>query len=138
MQILSVGDSWSAGVWGVVDEKHTVTGSGYKLELSKIGNVTNIWGFNNSQALDTIVKYYDNYDVILFFVTDPFRDITHYKKSYSFFVNDFRTAGELLAVHNALLESIIQSTKRIGNKIKLIGGCQTLTHRNESNIIIPN
>ena len=136
MQILSVGDSWSAGVWDIVDGKHTVVDSGYKKELYKLGNLTNIWGFNNNQALHNISKYYNNYDIILFFVTDPLRDITDYEKSYSFFVNDFRTAGELLAVHHALLEATIQSAKRFGDKVKLIGGCQTLTHKTDENIIV--
>lgn len=136
MRILSVGDSWSAGVWDVIDGTHTVTGSGYKTELSQLGEVTNIWGFNNSHSLDVISRYHNEYDVVLFFVTDPLRDISDHEKIYSFYVNDFRTAGELLAVHSALLESTIQSAKRYGNKVKLIGGCQTLTHRNDCNIII--
>ena len=136
MHILSVGDSWSAGVWDIVDGKHVVTEPGYKNELSTIGEVTNIWGFSNSQALDTIIKYHDNYDIVLFFVTDPFRDISDYEKNYSFYVNNLNTADELLAVHSSLLESTIQASRRFGDKVKLIGGCQTLVHRNDENIII--
>jgi len=136
MHILSVGDSWSAGAWNIVDDKHVVDDIGYQHELNKIGKVTNYWTFNNNQALQNLYNHHHHYDVVLFFVTDPFRDITHYKKPYSFFVNDILTAGELLTAHNVLLESTMQALNSFGSKVKVIGGCQTLTHRDDKNIVV--
>lgn len=136
MHILSVGDSWSAGVWDVNNEKHNVVDKGYQQQLNEIGTVKNIWSYNNNQALQNLYLHHEDYDVVLFFFTDPFRDITHYKRRYSFFVNDILTAGELLSSHAALLESTMQALNAFGSKVKVIGGCQNLNHRDDKNIIV--
>jgi len=136
MRILSVGDSWAAGIWDIRGGKHVNTGPGYVKQLNKIAEVDVMWGWNNQEALFNIAKHHHDYDVVLFFVTDPFRDITNPKKHYSFYVNDFLTADELIKANETLLESTIQSANSFEANIKLIGGCHSLKHRNDSNIII--
>jgi len=137
MRILSVGDSWCAGVWDVVDDKHTLVDEGYQKIVKKHAKIKTCYGFSNREAVQNVIKYHKKFDLVLFFVTDPFRDLSNPDANHSFFIKEILTANELLTAHRVLLESTIQSLNAIDADIRLIGGCQSLNHRSEDNIIIP-
>lgn len=135
MRILSIGDSWSAGVWDVVDGKHKSVDIGYQKILQKYATVDNFWAFSNKESIINFEKYYKEYDIVLFFVTDPLRDLSSSLKSYAFNMDGIKTVDDLNFAHKILLNSTLQYLKYYKN-LYLIGGCQSLLHLQDENILI--
>jgi hypothetical protein len=134
MKILSIGDSWSAGVWGTIDEQYKPVDAGYLTTLRNYAHVDNYWNFSNKQSIINFEKHY-NHDVVLFFVTDPLRDLAASMQAYNFMIGDIKTANDLKLAHQILLSSTINYFQGIDN-VFFIGGCQTLKNYQHGNVLI--
>ena len=135
MRVLSIGDSWSAGVWNIVKGKHIPVDIGYQKILKKYATVDNFWAFSNRESIINFEKYYKEYDIVLFFVTDPLRDLSSSLKHYQFSMDGIKTPRDLNFAHKILLNSTYQYLKDYKN-VYLIGGCQSLVSLPNENILI--
>ena len=137
-KILISGDSWGCGEWGEEGTHYGVLHTGLEQYLSDTGfNVTNIsnGGFSNTGSIDQIkIKLAnDHYDHIVWFQSDPYRDLRPYDKFYTQLQNydDFKAIGL------RLLNKSYAQLNQLNTKIICLGGCTKLDQniKNYSNLI---
>ena len=129
-KILIIGDSWGCGEWrwsrpGVGGPVHP----GLELYLKEYGcDVTNlsVGGSSNSEILDRLndcIKINNSYDVIIWFQTDPLRDLQPYADNIEIFKKD---KEDFILVHDELLDSIYAKFNSLNLPIYCLGGTTKL------------
>jgi len=79
------GDSWSCGVWDVVDTEYRVIHLGINHYLFADNFYTTNFsypGSSNNNNLNLLKKYHSNFDIKIFVVTEPFRDFYNDPATY--------------------------------------------------------
>jgi hypothetical protein len=139
--ILISGDSWSCGEWGWENNDPT-TGKYcnlhkgieqyFKNDNHKVTNV-GIGGISNIVSTKLLnKKIINNYDYILFFQTDPFRDTDKYNKIGKFHltqgIKDYLTfsSDEFLEKQKDLLDKTYNKLNSFNKKIYCMGGASKL------------
>jgi hypothetical protein len=126
-KILIGGDSWGCGEFNWHNKKHVVTHKGLEQYLCDDGFVVancSQPGSSNRKSISR-VSYQPNlseYDHIIWFQSDPFRDLAPYNK----FNSMFNSYQQLLDCSNELLNSSYNTLNQLGNKVICIGGCSKL------------
>jgi hypothetical protein len=136
MKILIAGDSWGCGEWGwgageqkwedgdELDESYIITHRGLEYYLIEVGHdVTNIscGGASNKEILVKLQQLdLQRYDHIIWFQTDPIRDLRPYGDKL------VDTFDNLLTKQNSLLDSTYQTLNSFDKKIICLGGCSKL------------
>jgi hypothetical protein len=145
-KILIGGDSWGCGEWA-----ETATGYGIRhrgLEQYLIDDnvyVVNVarGGQSNSSSIEQVINQLDLqgsdfFDTIIWFQTDPIRDLSPYSNFSTTFVDYFA----LMNKSNELLHNSYQQLNQLGVNIVCIGGCSKLlpeiTEYKNLNPIIPS
>jgi len=127
-RILIGGDSWGCGEWHWDESKWPILSHlGLEQYLVDDGfSVVNCskGGSSNKDAVERIGRKLssDTYDYVIWFQTDPLRDLEPLPKSTNIFVNDQR----LLDSYNEMLNSNYKMLNQLGNKVICIGGCSKL------------
>lgn len=137
MNILICGDSWGCGVWKSVTDRNDIVNvhSGLETFLQVYGyNVTNLSkpGISNYQTLMELKKIQDksNYDFIIIFFTNPFRDLIHIKeakKSFFNMKNESLTFDYIKILHRQLEENFYKNLEQLDLPLYLIGGHNKIT-----------
>ena len=141
VKIIITGDSWSCGEWGW-DNNDPTTGKYCNLhkgieQYFKDDNhkVTNVGRGGISNIASTSLlnkKIKNNYDYILFFQTDTFRDPDKYSKTGKFDltqgIKDYLTfsADEFLEIQKELLDKTYNKLNSFNKKIYCMGGTSKL------------
>jgi hypothetical protein len=141
MHILTCGDSWSKGEWDKINNNHDISHQGINQYFRNSGhNVTNIHRFSNKDSIEQLNTYLENNspDLIFYFFTDPFRDLTDPNDISSFvdFNQKANTLDKFLLLHKSLLKKSLKKLDKIGKKIYVLGGCQRLKKEKYKNIKI--
>lgn len=141
MKILTCGDSWSRGEWDCNDQGHGVTHNGINDYFQNSGyQIHNIHRFSNKQSISELKKYLltESPDVILYFFTDPFRDLVDLKNPSRFIDFEYlaKDINSFVNLHQKLLNKSLKELDKIGKKIYILGGCQRLTKQKYKNIEI--
>jgi len=120
--ILIAGDSWACGEWTIEDGSWAVTHRGLEHFLIEYGcKVHNVGmgGASNKDAVGYLTESLETIkpDVILWFQTDPIRDLRPYP------ADSFpRTVDELYTIQEQLLNSIYAELNELGVAIHCMGG----------------
>jgi hypothetical protein len=126
--ILIGGDSWGCGEWGWINrKKYGVLHPGLEQYLVDSGfAVVNCskGASCNKKSIERIAHQADlsDYDHIVWFQSDPLRDLRPYKN----FNSMFASYQELLDRSNDLLNSHYRLLNQLDNKVICIGGCSKL------------
>jgi len=136
--ILIGGDSWGCGEWTQFSEsKYGVSHKGLEQYLVDDGfSVVNSaqGGSSNRNSISRVAQQLDHgvHDHIVWFQTDPFRDLK-YVTLNSLFIS----YQQVLDYHKELLNSSYKLLNQLGNKVICIGGCSKLDPdiRNYNNLI---
>ena len=143
-RILISGDSWGCGEWGC-DEygNYRVLHKGLEDYLVSDGFVVNnvsMGGINNKESARNLKKELlqndsDFFDLIIWFQTDPIRDLRPYKRlSYT----EISSYEQLIEVAENLLNETYTMLNNLNKKIVCIGGCSKLiSDINNYNNLIP-
>jgi hypothetical protein len=125
MKFCIAGDSWGCGEWGDDKQGHyTVLHAGLEFFLKQHHEVVNLskgaTGNNFAVSQLTHVLQHDEFDYILWFQTDPLRDITNLlsKESITFDV--------LLEENRQQKNTVYCALNNLGVKIHCMGGCSKL------------
>jgi hypothetical protein len=130
-RILIAGDSWGCGEWAVFGRK--VAHLGLELYFNEYGcPVTNVsvGGYSNIESINSIKnKLIDNtYDAIIWFQTDPIRDLRPYKDNGDKFALEI---DEFLKMHDELLIKNYTELNSLGpnllGPVICLGGCSDIT-----------
>lgn len=130
MKICIVGDSWGCGEWGRLNDKYMVLHKGVEEYLSAKHEVDNYasGATSNNYAYNKLLDAANvNYDLILFFQTDPYRD---YNKEQ--LVESFASYDLFQKRHQEALYKHYERVNALGKTIHLIGGC-TKVHATDVN-----
>ena len=114
-KIAIFGDSWACGVWDNIKDEYRISHLGINHFLfANNYHATNFArpGSCNSENINTLEKYHNDFDIKIFIVTEPFRDFYHNNAQY----NNNKTFK-----HNC--ESLID---RQLNKLQLLCGSSTM------------
>jgi len=143
-RILISGDSWGRGEWGPNEYgNHGVLHKGLEHYLVNDGFVVtnvSIGGINNKASARNLKKELlqndsDFFDLIIWFQTDPIRDLRPYKSlSYT----EISRYEQLVEVADNLLNKTYTMLNNLNKKIVCIGGCSKLiSDINNYNNLIP-
>ena len=126
--ILIVGDSWGCGEWN-----QTVQHKGLELYLSKKHKVENLSvpGGCNLGAHNKIKEEYQNYDYIIWVVTEPERNLWDWNYYYDKekITDQYDKGKDMYANCVESHERVINTIKELcGEKTILIGGMHKLIH----------
>jgi hypothetical protein len=141
MQIVTCGDSWSKGEWIGDNKGHRVIHGGINTYFKEDGHqVYNIHRFSNRDSITALEDYLkeNSPDVIFYFFTDPFRDLTDPEIFYRF-VNFEHLATDIMSfqqLHQTLIHKSLKKLDKLGRKIYVLGGCQRLEDKKYKNIKI--
>ena len=133
---LITGDSWGLGEWAVREhsvqpaglKSRYITHSGLHYYLEQEGHqVINISHAGQSNKVITRLlklhlETHSNYDYIIWFQTDPLRDLRPYTKSFT----KLTTNNELIDNRNILLNDTYTLLNSLNKTIHCIGGCSKL------------
>jgi len=136
--ILIGGDSWGCGEWTWFSKRnYGVSHKGLEQYLVDDGfSVVNSaqGGSSNSKSISRVAQQLDhgNYDHIVWFQSDPLRDL-----KYTTFNSLFNSYQQVLDCHKELLNSSYEQLNQLGNKVICVGGCSKLDPdiRNYDNLI---
>lgn len=126
-KVLIVGDSWGCGEITNVDHnsRPIIRHSGVEQYLKDDGHkVVNLsrFGGSNADAYHFLQKYHKNYDTIIYWHTDPFRDLCwHHHETW------WDDPEEMLAKQRDLRQANYEKFNRLGRRILCLGGCSPLT-----------
>jgi len=137
-KILIGGDSWGCGEWTWLSKrKYGVSHKGLEQYLCDDGfSVVNSsqGGSSNGKSIRRLAQQLEigNYDYIIWFQSDPLRDL-----EYKTFNSLFTSYQQVLDCSNQLLNSSYEMLNQLDNKIICIGGCSKLDPdiRNYKNLI---
>ena len=136
--ILIGGDSWGCGEWTWLSKRnYGVSHKGLEQYLVDDGfSVVNSaqGGSSNSKSIRRVAQQLErgNYDHIIWFQSDPLRDL-----KYTTFNSLFTSYQQVLDCHKELLNSSYKQLNQLGNKVICVGGCSKLDPdiRNYNNLI---
>jgi hypothetical protein len=137
--ICITGDSWGCGEWDKINKKYSVSHKGLEEYLKQDGfNVLNLSkpSASNLGAYEKLkTVQISNFDLILFFHTDPCRDFQHTTSKINLSTY-LQKAEEAMQAHLLRLN-------QLGSKIYLIGGHSKIEKSNTSNfqnlhVLIPS
>ena len=121
------GDSWGCGEWGCTGpDRYGVLHTGLQYYLDEIGHYTknvskgSISNRDSINRLKNELQIKSDYDYIIWFQSDPLRDLRPYDKSE---FATFNTINEMLVSANRLLSASYTTLNDIGIPIHCIGGC---------------
>lgn len=125
-RVLIAADSWGCGEWKVFGRE--IAHLGLELYLTEYGcTVTNISvpACSNIDSINNIKnKLVDNtYDIIIWFQTDPIRDLRPYEDhqaEFALHIDDF------LKLQKTLLDRNYNNLNNLGPKIICMGGCSDI------------
>jgi len=122
MNVLIAGGSWGCGELTQIRGKHVVTHLGIEQYFKDAGHtVTNMSrrGGSNKQAVNDIKEQFKNFEIILWFQTDPIRDLRPYRDvSFSF--------DKIIAQQKELINNTYYELNNIGKTIYCIGSSTEL------------
>lgn len=127
-KILIGGDSWGCGEWGHDGKnKHGVLHAGLEQYLVDDGFVvTNVshGGFSNKDSIAEIVKSLqcNDYDHVIWFQSDPYRNL----RPYDNFSTLFQNRNEFIKLQIDLLNQSYDQLNQLNKKIICLGGCTKL------------
>jgi hypothetical protein len=129
-KILIIGDSWGCGEWVKFGPGHYWTvHSGLEFYLKEYGcNVTNLsmGGISNSKIFDLLnehIQINNSYDVIIWFQTDPLRNLRPYADNIEIFK---KNKEDFILAHDELLDSIYAKFNSLDLPIHCVGGTTKL------------
>lgn len=137
--ILIGGDSWGCGEWTWFSEKnYRVSHKGLEQYLLDDGfSVVNSAqsGSSNRKSINRVARQLElgNYDYIIWFQSDPLRDLI----PYNTFNSLFTSYQQVLERSNELLNANYEQLNQLNTKVICVGGCSKLDPdiRNYSNLI---
>ena len=131
-RIIIAGDSWGCGEWDFdpIETGHIITHKGIEQYFLDDGYaVVNLCkgGASNNFAINSLRNYPNitDGDIILWFQTDPLRDL----QPYDGFHEEFTNYDTIITAQEKLLEQTYTNLDSIGYKIICIGGCSKLRIR---------
>ena len=128
-KILIVGDSWGCGEWGLDphSKKYTVLHKGLEQYLIDFGcTVTNlsVGGCSNDSIFRTLKEQIQfSYDVIIWFQTDPLRNLRPYLENLEIFKKE---KDDFILVHDELLDLTYKKFNSLNTPIYCLGGTTRL------------
>jgi hypothetical protein len=138
-RLLIGGDSWGCGEWpnpGKGPYKVTHLGlEQYLLDDGFCVKNCSVGAQSNKDSVDRVncELELDSYDCVIWFQSDPLRDL----RPYTNFNSQFTSYQELLDLSNRLLNSHYKMLNQSGHKVICVGGCTKLDPdiRNYENLI---
>jgi hypothetical protein len=126
-KILMVGDSWGCGEITNLDHysKTIISHPGVEQYLKDDGHkVVNLsmLGGSNADAYHLLQNYHKNYDIIIYWHTDPLRDLRPYHHD-----TWWDDSNALLVKMRDLRQANYEKFNRLGRRIFCLGGCSPLT-----------
>ena len=140
MRILISGDSWGCGEWGKdSNNKYKVLHRGledYLINDKHIVKNISVAGGSISDTIQNLKKNNINeYDFVIFFQTDPLRNLRPYHKIYE----KFLSFNDIIKIQDEILDDSYNLLDNIGIKIYCIGGCSKINIdkiKNYNNLIL--
>jgi lysophospholipase L1-like esterase len=126
-KILIFGDSWGKGEW--CSETNKLIHKGIEQYFDDDGFIVKNYSlpggsFNNILGIiDDNKIFLENYDIVFFIQTDPFRNFIPYQEND---FTKFKSYSSLLLEQNNIIDSTYKKLNGYNKKIYCIGGCTKL------------
>jgi len=122
-KILIVGDSWGCGEWPEPFKRYDSSHSGLEFYLKEYRcDVTNVsrGGYSNENIFNSLKdQMHHSYDVILWFQTDPIRNLRPFADNLEIFKKE---KEDFISAHDGLLDSVYEKFNSLGIPIYCLGG----------------
>ena len=125
MKICITGDSWGCGEWDKINGKYQTSHLGTEFFLKEkypnfeIINVSK-GGSCNKEAINRLSEI-DNVDCVIFFQTDPLRELEPYKSNKTYL--DWKSYDDICSTQKNLAKDAYKKLDTYGVPVLMIGGC---------------